>query len=68
MSCGDNPEANVASNNSTDTEESPSPTQSVSAQSPTATAAAEGRAAMVAELTSLMQTLALGRSCDASRM
>eukprot|EP00965_Chrysotila_dentata_P099694 3294873-Pleurochrysis_carterae.AAC.1 len=52
----------------TDTDESPSPNEGTSAQSPTATAAAARRAAMVAELASLMQTLAIGRGYDADRM
>eukprot|EP00965_Chrysotila_dentata_P124672 4122060-Pleurochrysis_carterae.AAC.1 len=53
----------------TDTdEESPTQSEGVTALNPAVTAAAAGRAARVAELASLMQTLALGRSYDANRM
>eukprot|EP00965_Chrysotila_dentata_P002985 96627-Pleurochrysis_carterae.AAC.1 len=52
----------------TDTDESPSPNEGTSAASPTTTAASARHAAMVAELSSLMESLALGRGCDANRM
>eukprot|EP00965_Chrysotila_dentata_P020618 682796-Pleurochrysis_carterae.AAC.1 len=52
----------------TDTDESPSPNEGTSAASPTTTAASACRAAMVADLASMMQALAIGRSCDSNRM
>eukprot|EP00965_Chrysotila_dentata_P204379 6182294-Pleurochrysis_carterae.AAC.2 len=60
---------NVAGDADTNTEkDAPESREDVASTDPAATAAAAGRAAMVAELASLMQMLALGRDYDADRM